>query len=103
MRDDFSFAVTWDYRCPFARNACEHLAVALEAGAAWDVTFVPFSLNQAHAELGAPPARPSRPAPAATDTDASSDPIEPVTPRCPFCGRGVLQVIETLPRWRPPP
>jgi len=54
VRDDFSFAVTWDYRCPFARNACEHLAVALEAGAGWDVTFVPFSLNQAHVEEGEP-------------------------------------------------
>ena len=41
-----SFAVTWDYRCPFARNAAEHVLTALEAGADWDVTWVPFSLNQ---------------------------------------------------------
>ena len=47
-----SFAVTWDYRCPFARNAHEHLAVALAGGADWDVTFVPFSLNQMHVEEG---------------------------------------------------
>jgi hypothetical protein len=47
-----SFAVTWDYRCPFARNAHEHLVVALQAGAPWDVRFVPFSLNQAHVEEG---------------------------------------------------
>jgi hypothetical protein len=47
-----SFAVTWDYRCPFARNAHEHLVAALEAGADWDVQFVPFSLNQAHVEEG---------------------------------------------------
>jgi protein-disulfide isomerase-like protein with CxxC motif len=47
-----SFAVTWDYRCPFARNAHEHLVAALEAGAEWDVTFVPFSLNQMHVEEG---------------------------------------------------
>jgi hypothetical protein len=49
-----SFAVTWDYRCPFARNAHEHLIAALEAGADWDVTFVPFSLNQMHVEEGEP-------------------------------------------------
>jgi hypothetical protein len=47
-----SFAVTWDYRCPFARNAHEHLVAALENGAPWDVRFVPFSLNQAHVEEG---------------------------------------------------
>ncbi|MDQ1397129.1 MAG: hypothetical protein QOG64_2388 [Acidimicrobiaceae bacterium] len=49
-----SFSVTWDYRCPFARNAHEHLVTALQAGADWDVTFVPFSLNQAHVEEGDP-------------------------------------------------
>ena len=41
-----SFAVTWDYRCPFARNGHEHLLDGLEAGAEWDVTFVPYFLNQ---------------------------------------------------------
>ena len=49
-----SFAVTYDYRCPFARNVHEHLAVALRAGAPWDVTFTPFSLSQAHVEEGGP-------------------------------------------------
>jgi protein-disulfide isomerase-like protein with CxxC motif len=49
-----SFAVTWDYRCPFARNASEHILTALEGGADWDVTWVPFSLNQAHVEEGEP-------------------------------------------------
>lgn len=50
-----SFAVTWDYRCPFARNAHEHLLTALEAGADWDVTFLAFALDQAHiAESDAP-------------------------------------------------
>jgi hypothetical protein len=48
------FAVTWDYRCPFARNAHEHLVAGLEAGAGWDVRFVPFSLNQVHVEEGQP-------------------------------------------------
>jgi len=50
-----SFAVTWDYRCPFARNAHEHLASALGAGADWDVTFLPFSLSQAHVPEGGAP------------------------------------------------
>ena len=47
-----AFAVSWDYRCPFARNAHEHVVTALQGGADWDVTFVPFSLNQAHVEEG---------------------------------------------------
>jgi len=41
-----TFAVTWDYRCPFARNGHEHVLDGLEAGADWDVTFVPYFLNQ---------------------------------------------------------
>jgi hypothetical protein len=49
-----SFAVTWDYRCPFARNAHEHIVEALTAGADWDVTFIPFSLNQMHVDEGQP-------------------------------------------------
>jgi protein-disulfide isomerase-like protein with CxxC motif len=48
------FTVSWDYRCPFARNAHEHLAVALKAGADWDVTFAPFSLSQVHVAEGDP-------------------------------------------------
>ncbi len=47
-----SFAVTWDYRCPFARNAHEHLAAGLADGADWDVTFLPFSLSQIHVPEG---------------------------------------------------
>ncbi|MHB1486341.1 MAG: DsbA family protein [Acidimicrobiales bacterium] len=49
-----NFSVTWDYRCPFARNAHEHILDALEAGADWNVTFVPFSLNQPHVAEGEP-------------------------------------------------
>ena len=49
-----AFAVSWDYRCPFARNAHEHLVEALKGGADWDVTFVPFSLNQVHVGEGDP-------------------------------------------------
>ena len=47
-----AFAVTWDYRCPFARNAHEHVVAALKDGAPWDVTFVPFSLTQVHVGEG---------------------------------------------------
>ncbi len=48
------FAVTFDYRCPFARTAHEHVVLALQAGADWDVSFRPFSLDQAHVEEGGP-------------------------------------------------
>jgi hypothetical protein len=47
-----SFAVTYDYRCPFARNVHEHLVTALRGGVDWDVEFAPFSLSQAHVEEG---------------------------------------------------
>jgi hypothetical protein len=46
------FSVTWDYRCPFARNAIEHVVTALRGGADWEVKFVPFSLDQAHVAEG---------------------------------------------------
>ena len=42
----FSFGLTYDYRCPFARNVHEHVVAALEAGADWEVEFLPFSLRQ---------------------------------------------------------
>ena len=51
-----TFGVTWDYRCPFARNSHEHLLDGLEAGAPWDVTFVPFFLSQSHVPEGGVPA-----------------------------------------------
>ena len=49
-----SFAVTYDYRCPFARNACEHITAGLRAGAPWSVEFRPFSLGQVHVHEGSP-------------------------------------------------
>jgi protein-disulfide isomerase-like protein with CxxC motif len=49
------FAVTFDYRCPFARNVHEHLVAALQGGADWDVEFLPFSLTQSHVEDGEEP------------------------------------------------
>lgn len=50
-----TFGITYDYRCPFARNAHEHVVAALRAGASWDVRFLPFSLSQAHVEEGEDP------------------------------------------------
>jgi hypothetical protein len=50
-----SFDVTWDYLCPFARNAHEHVVEALQGGADWDVRFRYFSLAQAHLAEGSAP------------------------------------------------
>ena len=50
-----SFAVSFDYRCPFARNAQESVVSGIRQGKDWDVTFVPFSLDQVHVEEGEPP------------------------------------------------
>ncbi len=50
-----TFAVTWDYRCPFARNGHEHVLDGLEGGAPWAVTFTPFFLNQTHVPEGGTP------------------------------------------------
>ncbi len=49
------FAVTFDYRCPFARNAHEAVVTGLREGRDWDVRFLPFSLDQVHVEEGEPP------------------------------------------------
>jgi len=56
MSSEQAMLVTWDYRCPFARNGHEHLLDGLEAGAPWEVTFVPFFLNQVHVPEGGTPA-----------------------------------------------
>jgi predicted DsbA family dithiol-disulfide isomerase len=49
--------VTFDYRCPFARNGHEAVVNAVREGALPDVTwrYVPFSLDQVHAEDGDTP------------------------------------------------
>jgi hypothetical protein len=49
-----SFGVTFDYLCPFARNASEHILCALDAGADWRVRFLPYSLTQCHVKEGEP-------------------------------------------------
>jgi hypothetical protein len=43
------FAVNWDYRCPFARNAHELVVTGLRDGADWNVA---FSLAQIHVAEG---------------------------------------------------
>jgi hypothetical protein len=48
------FAITFDYLCPFARNANEHVVAGLQAGADWEVTFTPYSLAQGHVPEGEP-------------------------------------------------
>jgi protein-disulfide isomerase-like protein with CxxC motif len=50
-----SFQLTYDYRCPFARNIHEHIVTGLNDGAAWQVEFIPFSLGQSHVEEGGTP------------------------------------------------
>ena len=43
-----SFACTFDYRCPFARNVHEALVNGLREGRDWDIEFKAFSLDQVH-------------------------------------------------------
>lgn len=47
-----SFSMTYDYRCPFARNATDHVTTALRGGAPFDVQFSPFVLGGASNEPG---------------------------------------------------
>ena len=49
-----SFDLSFDYRCPFAKNIHLHVVTALRAGADLDVTFVPWSLSQGSRAEGAP-------------------------------------------------
>jgi len=49
MRFDLSF----DYRCPFAKNIHLHVVTALRAGADFDVNFAPWSLSQGSRPEGA--------------------------------------------------
>ena len=47
-----TFALTYDYRCPYGRIVHDHVSTALKAGATWNVKFTPFCLGQAHVEEG---------------------------------------------------
>jgi predicted DsbA family dithiol-disulfide isomerase len=48
-------AVTFDYRCPFARNGHEAVVAAVRAGVDIDYRFQAFSLDQVHIEEGSLP------------------------------------------------
>lgn len=48
------FEITFDYLCPFARNANEAVVEGLRQGRDWDVDFRPFSLAQVHVKDGEP-------------------------------------------------
>ncbi len=49
------FGLTWDYLCPFARNAHEAVVAGIRDGRDWDVRFWAFSLDQVHLEEGETP------------------------------------------------
>jgi hypothetical protein len=49
-----TFEVSYDYLCPFAHIAHEHVVEGIRAGASWDVTFTPWTLRQVHKEEDAP-------------------------------------------------
>jgi len=48
------FEITFDYLCPFARNANEAVMNGIDQGRQWEATFRPFSLSQAHVDDGEP-------------------------------------------------
>lgn len=43
-----SFDLSYDYRCPFAKNIHLHVVSALEAGADFEVNFVPWTMSQGY-------------------------------------------------------
>jgi hypothetical protein len=47
-----SVSITYDYLCPFARNANETVVEMIREDVAWDVTFIPFSLTENHDQDG---------------------------------------------------
>jgi hypothetical protein len=49
------FAITFDYRCPFARHMHIGLVAGLRDGRGWTARFLPFSLDQVHVPEGEPP------------------------------------------------
>ena len=49
-----SFGLTYDYRCPFAKNMHLHVVRALASGAKFDVEFLPWTMSQGHRTPGSP-------------------------------------------------
>ncbi|HWD24023.1 MAG TPA: hypothetical protein VG368_01025 [Acidimicrobiales bacterium] len=50
-----AFSLYFDYRCPFARNASEHVIEAVRSGAPYDVEFRAFSQSQGSEDPGRTP------------------------------------------------
>ena len=49
-----SFDLSYDYRCPFAKNIHLHAITALRDGADLDIRFVPWTMSQGYKADGAP-------------------------------------------------
>lgn len=49
-----SFGLSYDYRCPFAKNIHLHVLAALAASADFEVEFIPWTMTQGHRAPGAP-------------------------------------------------
>jgi hypothetical protein len=49
-----SFDLSFDYRCPFAKNIHLHVIKALGAGADFSVNFIPWTMSQGYKSEGAP-------------------------------------------------
>lgn len=49
-----SFGLSYDYRCPFAKNIHLHVLAVLAAGADFTVEFIPWTMSQGHRAAGAP-------------------------------------------------
>jgi DSBA-like thioredoxin domain len=48
------FGLSFDYRCPFAKNLHLHAVTALKAGADFQISFQPWTMSQNHRPEGAP-------------------------------------------------
>ncbi|MDH2904279.1 MAG: DsbA family protein [Actinomycetota bacterium] len=48
-----SFGLSYDYRCPFAKNIHLHVLSALAGGTDFDVEFIPWTMSQGHRAPGA--------------------------------------------------
>src|SRR5487761_2606750 len=48
-----TFGLSYDYRCPFAKNSHLHVLAALGVGADFDVEFIPWTMSQGHRAPGA--------------------------------------------------
>jgi hypothetical protein len=49
-----TFGLSYDYRCPFAKNIHLHVLAALSVGADFEVEFIPWTMSQGHRAPGAP-------------------------------------------------